>query len=114
MSRKNHKMIFLEEKIRTDIKGINQLKEEGQGQKINENFLQIDVTETRILLFKKKKDWETQKIIKEIHMRDHNLENKGETRGIKEEILLKNVIRESIHARKESQEKKIQEIIHQK
>lgn len=56
MSRKNHKMIFLEEKIRTDIKGINQLKEEGQGQKINENFLQIDETETRILLFKKKKD----------------------------------------------------------
>ena len=47
-------------------------------------------------------------------MRDHNLENKGDTRGIKEEILLKNVIRESIHARKESQEKKIQEIIHQK
>ena len=47
-------------------------------------------------------------------MRDHNLENKGETRGIKEEILLKIVIKESIHARKEPQEKKIQEIIHQR
>ena len=49
-------MIFLEEKIRTDIKGINQLKEEGQGQKTNENFLLIDVTKIRFLLIEKKKD----------------------------------------------------------
>lgn len=44
----------------------------------------------------------------------HNLEIKGEILGIKEEFRLKDVIKESIHVREDTQEKKIQEIIHQK
>ena len=114
MFRKNHKMIILERKIRIDIKEKNLTKEEGQGQKTNENFLLIDVTKIRFLLIEKMKDCETQKIIKEILMRGHNLEIKGEILGIKEEFRLKDVIKESIHVREDTQEKKIQEIIHQK
>lgn len=56
MFKKNHKMIILEGKIRTDIKKKNLVKEEGQDQKTNENFLLIDVTEIQILLIAKKKD----------------------------------------------------------
>ena len=56
MFRKNHKMIILERKIRIDIKEKNLTKEEGQGQKTNENFLLIDVTKIRFLLIEKKKD----------------------------------------------------------
>jgi len=47
-------------------------------------------------------------------MRGHNLKIKQEIRGIKEGFLLRDVIKESIHVREDSQEKKIQEIIHQK
>jgi hypothetical protein len=56
MFRKNRKMIILEKKIRTDIKETNQVKEEGQGQKTNENFLLIDVIEIQFLLIEEKKD----------------------------------------------------------
>jgi|APGre2960657423_1045063.scaffolds.fasta_scaffold385648_1 hypothetical protein len=47
-------------------------------------------------------------------MRGHNLEIQGEIRGIKEEFLLRDVIKESIHERRDTREKKILEIIHQK
>jgi hypothetical protein len=54
--RRNHMMIILEWKIRTDLKKKNRVKGEGQGQKTNENFLLIDVIEIQFLLIEEKKD----------------------------------------------------------
>ena len=47
-------------------------------------------------------------------MRSHNLEIKREIQGKKEEVLLRDVIKESIHVRGDTQKKKILGIIHQK
>lgn len=53
---RNHMMIILEWKIRTDSKKKNRMKGEGQGQKTNENFLLKDVLEIQILRIEKEKD----------------------------------------------------------
>jgi len=90
------------------------VKGEDLGQKTIENYLLKDVIENQILLIKKEKDWEIQKIIKEILTREHNLEIKKDIQEIEEEALLKDVIKESIQEREYTQEKKILEIIHHK